>query len=98
MKTEFWRPKHPAKACATPCKVIQDSLGFGFHAVDSGFQAPVFLGSLSVERGFWITVVSGIPDSRFLNSNLPGFRVPQAKISRIMESGLPYMGRIETYN
>ena len=98
MKTEFWRPKHPAKACATSCKVIQDSLGFGFHAVDSGFQAPVFPGSLSVERGFWITIVSGIPDSRVPNSNLPGFWVPEAKFSGILGFGFPNVGRIETYN
>ena len=45
-----------------PCKEIQDSLGFwilrcGFRIPGTGFQ------SLSVELGFWIPIVSGIPES-----------------------------------
>ena len=44
------------------CKGIQDSLEFwipcsGFRIDGAGFQ------SLSVELGFWIPIVSGIPDS-----------------------------------
>ena len=46
----------------TPCKGIQDILGFwiprcGFRIPGTGFQ------SWSVELGFWIPIVSGIPDS-----------------------------------
>ena len=46
----------------TPCKEIQDSLGFcilrrGFRIPTTGFQ------SFSVERGFWIPILSGITDS-----------------------------------
>ena len=46
----------------TPCKGIQDSLGFwisrrGFRIPVTGFQY------LSVELGSWIPIVSGIPDS-----------------------------------
>jgi len=60
--------------------------------LDSGFQY------LSVELGFWIPIVSGIPDSfscildskpqdcGFHNQNFPGFQIPQAKISQILES------------
>ena len=33
------------------------AIGTEFYAMDSKFQ------SLSVERGFWIPIVSGIPDS-----------------------------------
>ena len=45
-----------------PCERIQDSLGFwiprcGFQIPGTGFQY------LSVELGFWIAMISGIPDS-----------------------------------
>ena len=45
-----------------PCERIQDSLGFwiphcGFRIPGTGFQY------LSVELGFWIAMISGIPDS-----------------------------------
>ena len=72
-----------------PCKVIQDSLGFwnphgGFRIPDTGFQY------LSVDLGFWILIVSWvpnslscIPDSKTQNSgfhkkNFPdsGMRIP----------------------
>ena len=59
----------------TSCKRIQDSLGFwishrGFRIQDTGFQ------SLSLELGFWIPIVSGIPDS--ISKNFPdsGIRIP----------------------
>ena len=69
------------------CKGIQDRLGFwiprcGFQIPGTGFQ------SLSVELGFWIPIVSGIPDSvscipdsktrdsGFHKQNFPVFRVP----------------------
>ena len=42
----------------TPCKRIQDSLGFWIP--DSRYWETDFL---SVERGFRILIVSGIPDS-----------------------------------
>ena len=70
-----------------PCKGISDSLGFRIPG--TGFQY------LSVELGFWIPIVSGIPDSLscipdsktkdsgFLKQNFQGSRIPQAKISRI---------------
>ena len=57
------------------------------------------------ERGFWIPCLSGILeylssilDSKALDSgyheqNFPGFWIPQARISQILESGYPYMGR-----
>ena len=83
-------------------KTLLDS---GFHAVDSGFQ---LLDSryFSVELGFRIRIVRGIPDSytcipdskaqdsRFHKQKFPRFRIRNAKISRIPESGFLYMGRI----
>ena len=85
-------------------KTVLDS---GFHAVDSGFQ---LLGSRSytVELGFRIPIVSGIPDSHscipdskaqdsgFYKQKFPRFRILRAKISRIPESGFPYMGEVMT--
>ena len=47
-----------------PCKGIQDRLDPGFHSMTSitfGFQY-WSLDSLSVELGFWIPVVTAIPD------------------------------------
>ena len=69
----------------TSCKGIQDSLGLwiprcGFWIPGTGFQ------SLQVELGFWILIVSGIPDclscipysktqdSGFHEQKFPGFR------------------------
>ena len=66
----------------------QDSLGFwiphcGFRIPGTGFWY------LSVELGFWIPIVSGIPDSlscipdsktwdsRFHEQNIPGFQIPR---------------------
>ena len=47
-----------------PCKGIKAGLDSGFHAVDSGFRIPgIVFQSLSVEFGFWISIVSGPPDS-----------------------------------
>ena len=60
--------------------------------------------SLSAELGFRITIISEIPDSlswvsdckaqdsEFQTKNFPGFQIPQAKVSRILEFGLPYWG------
>ena len=46
----------------TSSKGIQDSLGFWIPR--GGFQIPgTVFQSLSVELGFWIPIVSGIPDS-----------------------------------
>ena len=61
-----------------------------FRIPDTGFQ------SLTVELGFWIPIVSGIPDSfscisdstaldsRSHKQNFRRFWIPQAKISRVM--------------
>ena len=59
------------------------------QVVDSGLQVLDWSDSLSVELGFWIPIVS-----RILGSLGLGFRIPQVKISRILESGYPYMGRL----
>ena len=78
-----------------PCERIQDSLGFwiprcGFQIPGTGFQY------LSVEIGFWIAIISGIPDSL---SCIPDSKNQESgfisKItSRIPDSGFSYMGRI----
>ena len=82
-------------------KTVLDS---GFHAMDSGFSL-LDLKSFSVDLGFRIPIVSGIldsysciPDSKaqdsgFHKQNFLIFRILQAKISGIPESGFPYMGR-----
>ena len=66
---------------------------------DSGFQ------TLSVQHGFRITIVKWNPeslscfpnfnahDSGIQNQTFPGFRIRQAKISRIPEPGCLFMGR-----
>ena len=73
------------------CRGIKDS---GSYSVDFGFKY------LSVELGFWIQNVSGVPDSLSCipvseahKQNFPGFGIPQAKISRILECECHYMGR-----
>ena len=83
-------------------KTLLDS---GFHAMDSGFHL-LDSRSFSVELGFRIRIVSGIPDSYtcipdskaqdsgFHKHKFPRFRIPNAKISRIPESGFLYMGRL----
>ena len=83
-------------------KTLLDS---GFHAVDSGFHL-LDSRSFSVELGFRIRIVSGIPDSYtcipnskaqdsgFHKQKFPRFRIPNAKISRIPESGFLYMGQL----
>ena len=69
-----------------PYKGIQDRLDPGFHSmtsISSGFQY-WSLDSLSVELGFWIPVVTAIPDFLFLEVysrfQSPGFLISQAKI------------------
>ena len=75
---------------------------------DSGFYAVTYfripgagLQSLSLELGFWILIVSGFlklysglqnPGFRISQVKFSGFRIPQAKIFRIPESGFPSMG------
>ena len=49
----------PVSSHVRESRTVLDS---GFHAVDSGFQL-LDSRSLSVELGFWIPIVSGIPDS-----------------------------------
>ena len=63
----------------TECKEITDSLG-SFHAVDSGFQVPKFTFLVS---GTWIQAFQSFAE----------FRIPQAKIFHIRESGSPDIGR-----
>ena len=74
--------------------------------MDSGFQLPDSR-SFSVELGFRIRIVSGIPDSYtcipdskaqdsgFHKQKFPRFRIPNAIISRIPEYGFLYMGRLK---
>ena len=66
-----------------PCNGIQDSLGFwiprgGFWILSTGFH------TLSVELGFRIPVVSGIPNSltciQDSTGKIPRFRIPRGKI------------------
>ena len=66
--------------------------------MDSGFQVLV-LDFQSVELGFWIAIVSGIPDSLscILDSNAQDSEIPQTKISRIPRSEFSYIGRVELY-
>ena len=76
--------------------LVIDHLRESKTVLDSGFRIPgTGFQYLSVELGFWIPIVSGIPDSfscipdsktqdsRFHRQNFPGFRIPQTKISRI---------------
>ena len=77
-------------------------LDSGFQLLDSGFQL-LDSKSFSVELGFRIPIVSWIPRFLQLHSGFqgPGFRIPQAKISKIPDSpyknfpdsGIPYIGR-----
>ena len=69
-------------------------MGFEFDAVDSGFQV---LGSrfiLILDAGFHenseiLALYSGFQS--------PGFLITQENISRIPESGSPYMGRLKYF-
>ena len=72
-------------------KIVLDS---GFDAVDSGFQVP--------DSGFFdsgTAILDSNPYSlsytgRNPKQKFPSFRIPQAKISRIPESGFPCMWRL----
>ena len=65
----------------------------GYHAVDFGFQE---LDSLFFDGETWIPDSSRELDSGFseLFSGFqsPGFQIPQVKIYRILEMGLPLIG------
>ena len=66
----------PYQSLLAQCKGIQDSLGFwiprcGYRIPGTGFQ------SFSMELGFWIPIVGGIPDSLSCTPN------PHAKVSQI---------------
>ena len=66
----------PCQTLLAPCKGIQESPGFwiphrGFLIPGTGFQ------SFSMELGFWIPIVGGIPDSLSCTPNT------HAKISQI---------------
>ena len=74
-----------------PCKGIQDSLGFClFHTGNSGF---LVLDSTDFVGGTWILESKGQWDSGFLELHFgfhsPRFSIPEAKISRIPEYGVP---------
>ena len=63
-------------------KSVLDS---GLHAVDSGFHVP--------DSGFFVSG-TWIPDSN-PQYNFAGFHTAQARISRILEFGFPYIRPIE---
>ena len=72
-----------------PYKGIPDSFGFwiprrGFRIPGTGFQ------SLPVERGFWIPIASGIPDSM---SCTPDSKTHGSRFSKQTFPGFLYMGR-----
>ena len=87
----LFTPLWPLSPHLRESKTVLDS---GFDAVDSGFQVmDSALCHLNLDsesqswegfRGF-LELLSGFQS--------PGSRIPQAKISWIPESGLPYMGR-----
>ena len=64
------------------CEGIQDSLGFKIPPVDCGSQILDSGYFLSVELGFWIPIVSGIPESLSCTPH-----------SKAQDSGFSYMGR-----
>ena len=69
---------------ARESKTVLDS---GFRAVELGF--PILIVSMILDS------LSCIPDSKaqdsgILKEKVPSLRIPQAKISRIAESGFPY--------
>ena len=70
---------HPAMWSFAPYKVIQDSLGFWIFRC--GFRIP---DSNPLWNSWFLQLNSG--------SQSPEFRIPQAKITRFLESGLPYVG------
>ena len=69
--------------------------------MDSGFQvldSSLFQWNLDSRLDSLVEYVSSILDSKALDSgfhrqNFPGFRILQAKIFQIPESGYPYTGR-----
>ena len=80
---------HPFSPDITEYKTVLD---FGLHAKDSGFQEPAS-DFMSVELGFCIPVVSGIPDSF---SCIPYSKAKNSSNStskNFPDSGFPHMGR-----
>ena len=75
-------------------------LDCGFHAVDSVFQVlDSSICQQNLDSGFQMLWDSGFLEqySGFHKQNFPGFRIPQAKISQIPETGsVPYMGRVSS--
>ena len=88
-----------------PCNGIQDSLGLwiqhrGFRILGTGFR---ILRQWNLDSGFqsgFLKLYRGFqsPGFRIPQDKLPGFWIPQAKISRILESAIPYMGRYFSLN
>ena len=62
-------------------------LDSGFHAVDCGFAGTGFQ-SLSVELGFWIAIVSRIPDSLSCIPRIPKPRIPDSPSKSFLDSGI----------
>ena len=80
---------------------VSDSRLHAVDSADSRYWIPVFVSGF-----FWILISSGIvdtlsciqestsQDSGLDNKIFPGFWIPQAKISRIVESGFLYQWRL----
>ena len=80
-----------------PCKRIQDSLGV-LDPIPWIQDSSLFQWNLDSRFHSLVGYLSSILDSKALDSgfhkqNFPGFRILQAKIFQIPESGYPYMGR-----
>lgn len=84
---------HTLRLYFTLCKGIQSNLGFWIWR--RGFRIPCTRCKfLSVEREFQMPIViRRITDSNSKRKKIPGFSIPQAKISWILESRFPYIGR-----
>ena len=81
------RTSHVWKDQSSHVREPRTVLDSGFHARNS-FRIPGnYSRSMSVELGFRIPIFSGIPNPgfRFLGQNFRGFRIPNAKICRILE-------------
>ena len=72
-----------------------------FKALDSKFQKQKFPEfQIPKAKIFWIPdfTSENLPDSGFHKQKFTGFRNSLSKISMIMESGLPYIGRIVRFS
>ena len=88
-----------ANTCSPHVRESKTVLDSGFHVVDSRFQV-LDSKSLSVGLGFWIPIVSGIPDSMscipdsktrdcgFHKQNFSGSRVPLHGVNLFEQNGM----------